>query len=65
MPRRALLLRLSDMGIQIADEELFAAQAAKRVALSARAAFASACRVHPAPAEDFAGLTCLGDQKPS
>jgi ribonucleotide monophosphatase NagD (HAD superfamily) len=45
MPRRALLLRLSGMGIRIADEELFTPAQGSRVAFR-RGTFATL--IHPA-----------------
>ena len=41
MPRRALLSRLNDMGIAIADEELFTPAQAARAWLAAKATFAA------------------------
>jgi HAD superfamily hydrolase (TIGR01458 family) len=55
MPRRALLSRLADMGVRIADEELFTPAQAARAWLSARK-LSPHLLIHPALAEDFAGL---------
>jgi len=55
MPRRALLSRLSDMGIRIADEELFTPAQAASAWLSARH-LSPHLLIHPALAEDFANL---------
>jgi HAD superfamily hydrolase (TIGR01458 family) len=55
MPRRALLSRLAGMGIAIADEELFTPAQAARAWLSARK-LSPYLLIHPALAEDFAGL---------
>jgi HAD superfamily hydrolase (TIGR01458 family) len=55
MPRRALLSRLNGMGIAIADEELFTPAQAARAWLSARK-LSPHLLIHPALAEDFAGL---------
>src|SRR6476620_3943172 len=55
MPRRALLSRLADMGIRIADEELFTpAQAA--IAWLSAGRFSPHLLIHPALQEDFAYL---------
>jgi HAD superfamily hydrolase (TIGR01458 family) len=55
MPRRALLSRLNDMGIRIADDELFTPAQAARLWLAARGLSAHLL-IHPALAEDFAKL---------
>jgi HAD superfamily hydrolase (TIGR01458 family) len=55
MPRRALLSRLSDMGVQIAAEELFTPAQAASAWLSARH-LSPHLLIHPALAEDFANL---------
>jgi HAD superfamily hydrolase (TIGR01458 family) len=55
MPRRALLSRLSDMGIRIADEELFTPAQAASAWLSARR-LSPHLLIHPALQEDFANL---------
>jgi HAD superfamily hydrolase (TIGR01458 family) len=55
MPRRALLSRLAGMGIAIADEELITPAQAARAWLSARK-LSPHLLIHPALAEDFAGL---------
>jgi HAD superfamily hydrolase (TIGR01458 family) len=55
MPRRALLSRLNDMGIRIADDELFTPAQAARLWLAARGLSAHLL-IHPALAEDFANL---------
>jgi HAD superfamily hydrolase (TIGR01458 family) len=55
MPRRALLSRLTGMGVPIADEELFTPAQAARAWLSSRQ-LSPHLLIHPALAEDFAGL---------
>lgn len=55
MPRRVLLSRLADMGVRIADEELFTPAQAARAWLSARK-LSPHLLIHPALAEDFVGL---------
>jgi HAD superfamily hydrolase (TIGR01458 family) len=55
MPRRALLRRLNDMGIRIADDELFTPAQAARTWLAARK-LSPHLLIHPDLAEDFAGL---------
>jgi HAD superfamily hydrolase (TIGR01458 family) len=55
MPRRALLSRLDDMGIAIADEELFTPAQAARAWLLTRQ-LSPHLLIHPALIEDFAGL---------
>src|SRR6478609_5985422 len=55
MPRRALLSRLADMGVRIADEELFTPTQAANAWLSARK-LSPHLLIHPALAEDFANL---------
>jgi HAD superfamily hydrolase (TIGR01458 family) len=55
MPRRALLSRLADMGVAIAGEELFTPAQAAKAWLSARQ-LSPHLLIHPALAEDFAGL---------
>jgi HAD superfamily hydrolase (TIGR01458 family) len=61
MPRRALLLRLSDMGIRIADEELFTPAQAASAWLSARQ-LSPHLLIHPALQEDFANLPASGTE---
>jgi HAD superfamily hydrolase (TIGR01458 family) len=55
MPRRALLSRLSDMGVRIAAEELFMPAQAAKAWLAVRK-LSPHLLIHPALAEDFAGL---------
>jgi HAD superfamily hydrolase (TIGR01458 family) len=55
MPRRALLRRLNDMGIRIADDELFTPAQAARTWLAARK-LSPHLLIHPDLAEDFVGL---------
>jgi HAD superfamily hydrolase (TIGR01458 family) len=55
MPRRALLRRLNDMGIAIADEELFTPAQAARAWLAARG-LSPHLLVYPGFEEDFANL---------
>ena len=55
MPRRTLLSRLNNMGISIADEELFTPAQAARAWLSARK-LSPHLLIHPDLAEDFANL---------
>ncbi|MGH6824718.1 TIGR01458 family HAD-type hydrolase [Methyloceanibacter sp.] len=56
MPRRALHSRLNDMGIRLVDEELFTPAQAARAWLAARK-LSPYLLIHPALAEDFAGLS--------
>jgi HAD superfamily hydrolase (TIGR01458 family) len=56
MPRRALLGRLNDMGIAIADEELFTPAQAARDWLAARR-LTPHLLIHPGLVEDFVGLS--------
>jgi HAD superfamily hydrolase (TIGR01458 family) len=55
MPRRALLRRLNDMGISVADEELFTPAQAARAWLASRK-LSSHLLIHPDLAEDFANV---------
>ena len=55
MPRRALLSRLNDMGIAIADDELFTPAQAARAWLAAKG-LSPHLLIHPALQEDFANL---------
>ena len=59
MPRRALLSRLSGMGIAIADDELFTPAQAARTWLAAKGLSAHLL-IHPALEEDFANLPASG-----
>jgi HAD superfamily hydrolase (TIGR01458 family) len=61
MPRRALLSRLHDMGIVVADDELFAPAQAARAWLTANG-LTPHLLVHPALKEDFAGLPASGPE---
>jgi len=61
MPRRALLSRLNDMGISIADEELFTPAQAASAWLSARQ-LSPHLLIHPALQEDFANLPASGTE---
>lgn len=54
-PKRALLQRLNDMGVPIADEELFTPAHAARTWLGTRK-LTPHLLIHPDLAEDFAGL---------
>ena len=58
-PHRLLLAKLRAMGLAVADGELFTPAAAAR-ALIEREGFAPNLLVHPALAEDFAGLAGAG-----
>jgi HAD superfamily hydrolase (TIGR01458 family) len=55
MPRRALRRRLNDMGISIADDELFTPAEAARAWLAAKK-FSPHLLIHPGLEEDFANL---------
>ena len=61
MPRRALLSRLNDMGIAIADDELFTPAQAARVWLAAKGLSAHLL-IHSALREDFANLPTSGPE---
>ena len=60
-PRRALVERLSGLGLAISAEQIFAPPVAAHDYLTARKAEPVALFVRDATREDFGGLTLLGD----
>lgn len=60
-PRRALVEKLSEMGLSVAPEQIFAPPIAAKDYLSARGATPLALFVRPQTREDFEGLPWLDD----
>ena len=60
-PRRALVERLSGLGLSVSPEQIIAPPVAARDYLASRGATPTALFIRDATREDFKGLECVGD----